>query len=207
MTLYDYAISGAVCSNLITPRYFLPIGTDLPSVIEDAIPEFLADRKAVRNGTNTSYFTPALSHRNAVYVMWIGTNDLGVHCFLTDSQVPGKTLTDYTRCVFAGLDTLYSAGARYFVVDNVVPLQLTPLYANDSYGGIGPNQYWVDKPDNHTAIAELMTEYVTSVDTIFTQQIPNEVYYSRRYPDARFALFDVYSLVRHLHSTPGKGRP
>ena len=167
MTLYDYTFCGAVCSNLITPRILPLIRANFPSVIEYVIPEFLTDRHTVRN--KILYFTPALNHWNAVCVTWISTNDLGVNCLLTDSQVPRKTLTDYINYDFAGLNTLYAAEAYYSIATNVIPLQLTPLYANNSSRGLGPNQYWPNKPDNHTGIAELMTEFITSVNTIYKQ--------------------------------------
>ena len=59
--------------------------------------------------------------------MWIGTNDLGVYAFLTDSQVPNKTIVDYIECVFQALDQVYANGGRFFVLQNIAPLQLTPL--------------------------------------------------------------------------------
>lgn len=195
INLYDYAVSGAVCSNDITPRIFSPIHADFPSVIEYEIPAFINDTTALNSATGKPTFTPALTDSNAVYVMWIGTNDLGSYAFLTDSQVAGKTLTDYTDCVFGAFDSLYASGGRYFVLNNVIPLDLVPLYANDTYGGISASQFWPDKPDNHTAIAEQMREYVTTVNNVYRYQLPYEVVLANRYPGANFALFDVYSLV------------
>ena len=202
MTLYDYAVSGAVCSNEITPRIWSSINANFPSVIDYEVPAFIADLNSTNNATGMPLFTPALTSNNAVYVMWIGTNDLGVDAFLTDSQVPGNTLTDYTDCVFQALDEIYATGARYFVVNNVIPLQLTRLYANDTEGEAGPNHYWPDKPSNHTAISEQMTEYATTVDNVYKYQIPYDVMLANRYPGANFAMFDVYSLVR-LHFCSG----
>lgn len=105
-------------------------------------------------------------------------------------------MTNFTDCIFASLDTLYTAGARYLILFNLAPLHLTPLYATDANGGIGPSHAWPDKPSNHTAIAEQIKEYVTSINTIFRYQLPYEVLLSKRYPGAKVALFDVYSLVR-----------
>ncbi|KAK5135902.1 hypothetical protein LTR04_004581, partial [Oleoguttula sp. CCFEE 6159] len=45
--IYDYAVSGAVCSNEITPRIFTPINANFPSVKEYEIPAFIADSKYV----------------------------------------------------------------------------------------------------------------------------------------------------------------
>ena len=195
MTLYDYAISGAVCSNNLTPRFLPPLGKDFPSVLQDEIPLFKADIKSMRNGTNMPYFQPALTAKNAVYAIWIGTNDLGVGAILTNNQVPGVTITDYTNCVFSALDELYKSGGRYFVVNNMAPLQLAALYSNLS-SVAGPNFYWPKKPSNLIAlISEQMKEYVTTINNVYRYQIPYEVQLANRYPDANFALFDVYSLV------------
>ena len=200
LTLYDYAVSGAVCSNNITPRVFPLIHGDFPSVLEYEIPAYLADSKSISNATGKAYFTPALTGSNAVYAIWIGTNDLGDNAFLTDSQVLGKTLTDFTDCVFVALDRLYASGGRYFVLNNIAPLHLAPLYANDTVMGVGQNQYWKDKPTNHTAIAEQMKEYATTINNVWKYQVPYEAMVSDRYPGANFAIFDVYSLVRPIKS-------
>ena len=127
--------------------------------------------------------------------MYIGTNDLGNNAYLTDSQIAGNNLVSYTDCVFTQLDRLYSTGARYFVLLNIVPLDLAPLYANDTAGGVGANKFWPDKPDNHTAIAEKMMEQVATVNAIFSYRTPYEVGLAGRYPGAEFALFDVHRLV------------
>ncbi|MCJ1308047.1 hypothetical protein MMC25_001697 [Agyrium rufum] len=198
MQLYDYAVSGAVCSNEITPRILSSINENFPSVVDYEIPAFMADMKANRTNTTTPTFTPALTATNAVYVMWIGTNDLGVDCFETDSQVPGTTISDYIDCVYSAFDSLYAAGGRYFVLNNVLPLYLTSLYGNDT----GPDHYWPDKPDNHTELSLKMKEYVTSVNTIWKYRTPYEVTLANRYPGANFALFDVYSLVLDIYNNP-----
>lgn len=106
--------------------------------------------------TGKPYFAPALTANDAVYAIWIGTNDLGVDAFLTDSQVPGNTLTDYVNCVYTAMDQLYATGARYFVLMNLAPLELSPLYGNASVGGVAASHYWPDKPANLTAIGEQM---------------------------------------------------
>ena len=166
-------------------------------MVDYEIPAFIADKTALRNGTGEAYFATGLTPSNAVYTMWIGTNDLGVNAFLTNSQISGTVLSNYTDCIFGAFDSLYANGGRYFVLFNLAPLHLTPLYANDSQGGVGPVRAWPDKPSNHTAIAEQMQEYVTTLNKVYKYQLPFEVMLSARYPGSNFALFDVYSLVRH----------
>lgn len=79
---FDYAISGATCSNEIVSRYFAAINKPFPSVIDDEIPSFIADV-----GAETLYLNRTAE--NTVYALWIGTNDLGFGGFLSDSQAPG----------------------------------------------------------------------------------------------------------------------
>lgn len=134
--------------------------------------------------------------------MWIGTNDLGVWAFLTDSQVPGKVLSDYTSCIYNALDRLYESGGRNFVLFNNAPLQLAPLYANDTLNGVGANQYWPNKPANKTQIAEKMHEQTTSTNTIFRYQTPFEALIARRYPGANFANFDVWQVISDMYHNP-----
>ena len=130
---------------------FSTINAPFPDVELYEVPAFIADKASNNTVTGQPYFMPALNATNAVYAMYIGTNDLGNNAYLTDSQIAGNNLVSYTDCVFSQLDKLYSTGARYFVLLNIVPLDLAPLYANDTAGGVGPNKFWNDKPDNHTA--------------------------------------------------------
>ncbi|KEF56019.1 uncharacterized protein A1O9_07599 [Exophiala aquamarina CBS 119918] len=205
LTLYDYAVSGAVCSNEITPRWFEAINAPFPSVLEYEVPAFLADLPATQvNSTPPTPLFPlgSLSATSAVYALWIGTNDLGIWAFLTNSQIPGKVLADYTACIYAVFDALYSAGGRVFVLMNTVPLHLAPLYANDTLHGVGDNQYWPEKWPNHTAIAETMHEAITSVNEVFRVQTPFELLVAGRYPGASFALFDTYKLIGDIYNDP-----
>lgn len=74
--LHDYAVSGAACSNELTPRWLFP------SVKEYEVPAFLTDFKL---GKGTSHGnTPNLDPDETVFTMWIGTSA----CFFT-------TLPDY----------------------------------------------------------------------------------------------------------------
>jgi len=213
-------VSGAVCSNEITPRSYLfiflflllsnvsrwlpSIHAPFPSVLEYEIPTFEAGLKAPRVNSSTPepLFTPSLTAASTVYALWIGTNDLGVSAFLTDSQIAGKVLTDYTSCVYEVFDRLYASGGRTFVLMNTFPLHLAPLYANDTRHGVGPNQYWADKPANHTEIAELMHEYTTTANNVFQYQTPFEVLVANRYPGAHFAIFDTFSLMSDIYDDP-----
>ncbi|EEA28699.1 hypothetical protein TMatcc_002946 [Talaromyces marneffei ATCC 18224] len=195
VNLYDYAVSGAVCSNEITPRWFAHINGNFPSVLEYEIPAYVADSKYTTNGTPFLDIPPS----ETVYSMWIGTNDLGEAAFLTDSQVPGKTLPDYTECVFSALDKIYANGARFFVLQNVIPLQLVPLYAKPENGGVYPNP---DGATNVTEVSYRMWESVKSVNNIYKYQLPFELLIQNRYPGAKFAFMDMYSIIADIYYNP-----
>lgn len=86
------------------------------------MPAFLADTMWTNQstGTNTLYEDkegkPTRLAENSVYALWIGTNDLGVGAFLTDSQrrTNATVARDFTDCVWGVFDALYGAGGRHF---------------------------------------------------------------------------------------------
>lgn len=197
MQTYDYAVSGAVCSNEITPRYFSVINAPFPAVMQYEVPAYIAESKLGGECAEQSMDIPP---QETVYSIWIGTNDLGEDAFITDSQVDGKTIPDYIECIYSSLDKVYDNGGRYFVLMNIAPLQLTPLYATPENGGVGPNHYWPDKPDNLTEISYRMWEQVANVNDVFKYQTPFELLIQKRYPGASFAVMDMNGLVSTLTS-------
>lgn len=198
ITLYDYAVSGAVVSNLQTLRYFSINNTPFPfpDVEGYEVPAYLADKQFINASTGAAYFQPAISDHNTVATMFIGTNDIGAFGYFTDSQAPGNTLVSYLNKVYTQLDRIYASGVRHFVLFNLFPLYLAPLYANSSYGGSAPNGYWPDRPSNLTAVSLKMQEYVDTVNEAYRVRTPYEVVLAKRYPGAHFANFDVNSWVR-----------
>jgi len=197
--LYNYAVAGAVCSNDITPRYLSYIHQDFPAVKQYELPAFAADSAVIEPSGSKFLAAP---QDETVYTLWIGTNDLGVNALLTDSQVPGTTIVNYTNCVFDSLEQLYAEGGRYFVLLNVAPLNLAPLYALPGAGGVGPNQYWMDKPSNLTAISERMLESVVTVNAIYQYQLPYEIFAANKFPEARFALMNVHGVFTSIYNNP-----
>jgi len=132
---------------------------------------------------------------STVYTFWIGTNDLGNYAFITDSQVNGTNIEDYVDCVYDQVQRVYDNGGRYFVLMNVAPLNLAPLYATPSMGGVGANQYWPQKPQNLTEISYRMMEQVVGVDAVYKYRTPFEAELNRRYPGSHFAVMDMHGLV------------
>ncbi|KAK4499334.1 hypothetical protein PRZ48_009847 [Zasmidium cellare] len=197
VNLYNYAVSGAVCSNAITPRTFTTY--DFPAVREYEIPAYLADAKYVEpNGAKFVINPPD----ETVYTIWIGTNDLGVDALLTDSQVKGKTIVDYMDCVYEQLERLYESGARWFVVLNAAPLNLTPLYGLPEKGGVITGGYWPNKPSNTTEISYRMLESVATVNSIYEYRTAFAAQISSAFKDAHFAVFDVHGLMTDIYNNP-----
>ncbi|KAB8264148.1 glycoside hydrolase superfamily [Aspergillus pseudonomiae] len=191
-TRHNYAVSGGACSNKITPRTMSGLNISYPSVLEYEIPAFLADKQYVDAQGNQFLDIPA---EDTVYAIWIGTNDLGNYAFLTDSQVRGRVIPDYVDCVYEALDRVYQSGARYFVVMNLAPLQLTPQYALPSDGGVESVSWWPDKPANQTLTSYRMWEQVVTVNQVLRYRTPFEVEVADRYPGAGVAVMDMYGLV------------
>ncbi|KAF2152059.1 carbohydrate esterase family 16 protein [Myriangium duriaei CBS 260.36] len=201
---HNYAVSGAVCSNNITPRFLASIHGDFPDVEGYEIPAFLADKAYTDPSTGKPFLT--VPPQNTVYSMFIGTNDLGVDALLTDSQVPGTNITSYIDCVFSQLSRLYQTGARYFVIQNVVPLQLSPLYGLPSAGGVAADNYWPNKSSevNVTAASYRMLEEVVTVNEIYALRTAVEVQLQHKFPGAHFALMSMYDLVNDIYHDPGR---
>jgi hypothetical protein len=135
-------VSGAVCDNNIVYR-FIEFGP-FPDVVYETS-AFIADVKYVNETTHTNTLYRNRRWDNTVYSMWIGTNDLGVDAFLTDSNLHETDITDYVDCVFDRYDQIYKEGGRFFVLMNTAPLELTPLYGMPDAGGLTATHYWPDK--------------------------------------------------------------
>jgi GDSL-like Lipase/Acylhydrolase len=140
---------------------------------------------------------------STVYAVWIGTNDIGAGGFITNNEVPGKTIQDYVDCVFGVFDNLYQKGARRFVLMNLVPLYLSPMYAPADKGGVNYSQFWQPgpKPSNLTEISIKMRKMVLNANDGFKSRTVATAQNKQTYPDAQIALFDVWSLVSHLLSS------
>lgn len=142
--LYNYAVSGAVCDNKIIYRYLDGIGEPYPDVVYET-GAFIGDINWINETTQNNTLYPDRRSNNTVYSMWIGTNDLGNDAFITDSSLNSTTITDYVDCIFDRFDEIYEAGGRYFVLMNVAPLELSPLYGMPGEGGLTASHYWPGK--------------------------------------------------------------
>ncbi|KAI1798666.1 carbohydrate esterase family 16 protein [Daldinia bambusicola] len=201
---YNYAVSGATCSNEIVKRYLESINGPFPSVMDYEIPAFLAD---VEYGlfAGDSGFLSNRKPNNTVYTLWIGTNDLGYNGFLTDSQQPGTTISNFIDCIWSVFDAIYSTGGRHFVLFNEAPLDRSPLYASPRNGGAENNQYWENRTSyNTTAYEQKMLEYTTSVNTIFSYGAPFQLLVEARWPGASLSIFNVHRLFLDIFKNPSE---
>ena len=193
--IYNYAVSGAVCSNDITPRTWSSINNYFPDGAGYEVPAYLADSTYTYPNGTKALDVPSDS---TVYSIWIGTNDLGNYAFIDDSQVANKTIVDYIDCVYDQFHRLYESGARYFVLMNIAPLQLSPQYGLPSKGGLAATQYWPDKPANTTEVWGRMLEQVVTVNDVYKYRTPYETKIARNYTGAHFAVMDMDGLVSDL---------
>lgn len=193
-------MGGAVCSNQVSPRFFSAINAPFPDIAGYELPAFIADSK-YRSPSGTKFFTGKAD--STVYAIWIGTNDLGNGAFLTDSQLPGKTVKDYMDCVYDQVSKLYKNGGRYFVIMNLAPLELLPQYASPEDGGLEATQYFPEKAGkNSSEIHGRMAQTVAALNEVYKYRTPFEVDISETWDDIKIAQFDVNSLMNNIYYKP-----
>ncbi|CAD6502281.1 BgTH12-02519 [Blumeria graminis f. sp. triticale] len=198
--LYNYAVSGAVCDNNLVNRYISVLYGPFPDVVYE-VNAFVSDSTFINETTNTPFFADR-DESNTIYSIWIGTNDLGVNGFLTDSNLHESSLPSFTDCIMDKFDQIYANGGRYMVLMNLAPLQLTPLYGMPQVGGLSKSSYWGEKPTNTSEISGKMKEYTKTVNSLLSYRIPYEKLIAERYPDASFAIFDTNSLITDIYNSP-----
>lgn len=176
--LHPFARSGATCSNNLTSRPF-------PSVFESQLPLFMQEKS---NGSLK------LNEEETIFTLWIGTNDVGANALLTGGQMPGVTIVDTVTCAVNWVKTLYNAGARNFLFQNMIPLQQTILYSPRFY----PNRFWTAER-NSTEWSLFMTELTTSgneIAKLMLQQLAPTLH------GAHLGLFDSHALFTDMIQRP-----
>ncbi|KAG8763316.1 hypothetical protein FRC12_008611, partial [Ceratobasidium sp. 428] len=178
VAVYDFARSGGTCSNKIIPRPF-------PSVMESQIPQYNANVTTKRNGlASTTYiispngtYVP-LASKDTLYSIWIGTNDVGSGALLTD-PLKDVSIVNATACVFDWVKSLYDQGARNFLIQNMIPLYLLPMYSATGY----TTKFW-SAPHNQTEWSILIAELVRSGNEL--QALRTKYVAPSQFPGARF---------------------
>ncbi|KAF7419653.1 hypothetical protein PC9H_002245 [Pleurotus ostreatus] len=174
--LFPFARSGATCSNNITLHPTL-------SVFESQLPQYFEEKA---NGTTR------LDPSKTVYTLWIGTNDVGANSLISGGNK--ASIVDTTACAVNWVKTLYDSGARNFIFQNMIPLQLVPLYAAYSW----PNRFWT-APRNTTEWSVFMTELTLSGNALSKLMLKD---LASKLRGAHIALFDSHSLFQDMFDHP-----
>ncbi|CAE6407904.1 unnamed protein product [Rhizoctonia solani] len=195
VSVYDFARSGGTCSNKITPRPFPPVlETQIPAYTTNVTTKAGTTQIVGPNGT----YVP-LASKDTLYSIWIGTNDVGAAgkgALLTD-PLPGISIVNTTSCVFDWMKELYDQGARNFLLQNMIPLHLVPMYAANGY----PTKFW-SAPHNQTEWSILIAEMVRSGNELWA--LRTKYVAPSLFPGARIGLFDSYGLFLDMYNNPAK---
>ncbi|KAJ7306948.1 GDSL lipase/acylhydrolase [Mycena albidolilacea] len=175
-TLHPFARSGATCSNNITFRPF-------PPVFESQLPLYF---------TETGNGSLSLPSDETIYTLWIGTNDVGANSLVTGSN--NASIVDVAGCMVDWVRTLYASGARNFIMQNMIPLELTILYSANSY----PNRFWAVER-NTSDWSVLMTELVLSGNALTKLMLQA---LAPTLPGSHIAIFDSHSLIQDIYDHP-----
>jgi len=182
---HNYGISGAVCSSKIS-------GAAMADIKVNEIPAFLADL-AFENGSTPFMTLPAAE---TAYAIWIGTNDLGAMGLLRADDGPQK-VPQYVECVFEAFDSIYATGGRKFVLMNVIPLNLLPMYTLPK--GQGADALYPNKPATEAGLKaanKKLEDMVLASNAAFTNQAEASLKGANpRYPGAEIALYDTHKFV------------
>jgi hypothetical protein len=179
-------MSGASCTTKVSGRV-------MATVMEQEVPNFEDDLAyKLPNGTKFLDFTP----ENTVYGIWIGTNDLGAMGLLARADGASK-VPAYTECVYEVFDKIYAAGGRKFILMNVIPLNLAPMYTIPK--GQGADGLYPGKPATEEGLKAANAKLKDLVDTsnaAFVTKSRDAFKGAKpRYPGAEIALYDVHKMV------------
>jgi hypothetical protein len=128
-------------------------------------------------------------------IVFVGTNDVGVHSFITNDQVPDVSLPDIADCQLDALRALQALGVKHFILNGLVPLQLTRMYANDPTPSCY-NPVVHDGKAFHAGIKNI----VHSLNRILRDGVSA---LNRQWEGAAaVSWFDTYGFFREMHDHP-----
>ncbi|KAJ7085374.1 hypothetical protein B0H15DRAFT_988213, partial [Mycena belliarum] len=187
-TIWNYASGGAVCSNALTPLFLSP------DVIGGQTDWFILDHVS-NNGTKHRKLD--MHPSEFVVIIFVGTNDIGIHSFITDDQNIQVSLASLADCQLQTVRKLYALGARRFIVNSLIPLQLTRLYSNLS----APTIYFPD-PHDSTAWNKRMFNFVHSLNVLIRGGVEA---LSREWAgSATLEVFNTHKLFEDMYNEPAK---
>ncbi|KAL1727924.1 GDSL lipase/esterase [Schizophyllum commune] len=195
VTLYPFARAGAVCSTKITTSLYSPVMEgQLPayysSVANGTIPS------ALHNPSNLALDNNAkVTPHNTLYTLWIGTNDIGAWGLLQGHGIGGATVVDTVQCAVDWVKRMYEGGARNFLWQNMIPLELTPMYSANAY----PNKF-TTAAKNATEWHIMMKELTTAGNKIGELLLRD---LAPKLEGAHIGLFDSHALFTDMYANPG----
>ncbi|KAJ7583601.1 GDSL lipase/esterase [Mycena floridula] len=184
LTISNYAVGGAVCNNSVTPLSGYP---DVSSGQQQwFIEDFLGQHQKL-----------LLDPSEFVVIIFIGTNDVGINQFITDDSQPNVSLVDLADCQLDSIRKLQKLGAQNFILNSLIPLQLTGLYANDS----SPTIYWPLEHDGN-AWNKRAFNFVQSLNRLLKDGVAvlNQEWSSGN--RGIVSYFDTYAFFEEMYHNP-----
>jgi phospholipase/lecithinase/hemolysin len=166
----------------------------VPDVIGGQTDWFIQDHVS-NNGTKHQKLD--MDPSEFVVVVFIGTNDVGIHSFVTDDESPQVSLADLAGCQLQTIRNLYALGARRFIVNSLIPLQITRLYSNSS----DPTIYF---PAPHDGVAwnKRIFNFVHTMNALIRGGVA--ALSAEWRGTATVDVFDTYGFFEDMYNEPAK---
>lgn len=135
-----------------------------------------------------------------IVVIFIGTNDVGIHSFITDDQTVNISLAYLAHCQLQSIQNLHALGARNFIVNSMIPLQLTGLYSNSS----NPTIYYPD-PHSGPAWHKRAYNFVRTMNQFLldgTASLTDT--WSNSNQGGKVEYFDTYHFFEDMYNNPAR---
>jgi hypothetical protein len=130
-------------------------------------------------------------------IIFIGTNDVGLNSFITDSQNPALSLPDVAGCQLQAIRNLHALGVRRFIVNSLIPLHLTQLYSNSS----APTIYHPE-PHDGNGWYKRMFNIVNSLNALIKNGLDDLNQEWRG--SATVDFFNTYDFFADMYAEPNK---
>ena len=179
-----------------------------PSVTDGQTAWFVEDH-VLSNTTVPA--TLDINPASTLAILWIGTNDLGIHALLAPDNytapyapaipplAPGEdnatTINDLASCQLQHVERLHAHyGVQNFLLLSTIPLHLAALYAANDSGTI----YW---PEKHDGQAWNLNMY--HMENALNGLVRNGVErLDERWADASVEFFNTYAFFEELYLHP-----
>ncbi|KAL9620404.1 MAG: hypothetical protein Q9160_005104 [Pyrenula sp. 1 TL-2023] len=205
----NYACGGAACSNALTP-----LGP--PDVSTDQLAWFIKDHVLSNSSTNSTTSPLNISGSTTLAILWIGTNDLGIHSLLAPDSptsspfsptIPplsagsdnATTVPSLASCQLSHIRTLYTQhGIQNFLLMSTIPLHLTRLYSPLST----PTIYYPTPHDGPTWSRSIF-HLSTALNTLLqagAATLASSLASNPNPPSITF--FDTYALFERIYLSP-----